>query len=67
MMFFEEIINTPAFDTKSLLGTIGGAIGMILGFALWQLPDFLVLIFNKMVKWHKQGFYNYSFKCFRKE
>ena len=67
MMFFEEIINTPAFDTKSLLGTIGGAIGMILGFALWQLPDFLVLIFNKMVKWNKQGFYKYSFKCFHKE
>ena len=67
MMFFEEIINTPAFDTKSLIGTIGGSIGMILGFALWQLPDLLILVHHKMVKWNKQGFNSYSFKWFHKE
>ena len=67
MMFFEEIINTPAFDTKSLLGTIGGAIGMILGFALWQLPEFLSLLYNKMVKWNKPILSKYSFELFHKE
>ena len=50
MMYYEEIIHTRAFDTRSLIGNIGGSIGMILGFALWQVPDLLTGLLNKAKK-----------------
>ena len=36
-----------AIDFESLLGTVGGYIGLILGYTILQIPEFLVAVFRK--------------------
>ena len=45
---YKELINVRAFNEESLIGNLGGYIGMFLGFAIWQVPDFLSFVFGKM-------------------
>ena len=37
-----------AIDFQALLGTVGGYIGLILGYTVLQIPDFLVTVFGRM-------------------
>ena len=37
--YYEEIVHVRAFDIESLVGNMGGYIGLFLGFAFWQIPD----------------------------
>ena len=46
---YKEILHIRAFDIESLVGNMGGYIGLFLGFAIWQLPDGIKLI-AKMCK-----------------
>ena len=36
---YKEIKYTRKFDIESLIGNVGGYIGLFLGFSIWQLPD----------------------------
>ena len=37
-----------ALDFQALIGQIGGYIGLILGYAILQLPDFLLTVFERL-------------------
>ena len=45
---YKEIEYTRAFDFEGLIGNVGGYIGLFLGCAIWQLPDAVQFIFNKL-------------------
>ena len=45
---YREILYTQKFDIESLIGNVGGYIGLFLGFAIWQLPDLVKFIANKL-------------------
>ena len=36
---YKEILHIRSFDIESLVGNMGGYIGLFLGFAVWQVPD----------------------------
>ena len=44
---YREIKHTQEFNLESLIGNIGGYIGLFLGFALWQIPDVINIIISK--------------------
>ena len=44
---YKEIKYTRAFNIESLIGNVGGYIGLFLGFAIWQLPDTIEFIAKK--------------------
>ena len=39
---FKVIRSVRAFDGQSLIGNLGGYLGLFLGFAIWQAPDLIV-------------------------
>ena len=45
-----------AIDVHSLIGYIGGYVGLLLGFSILQMPDLLLHGFD-MVKRYKMGLY----------
>ena len=45
---YKEIKYTEAFDFESLVGKIGGHIGLLLGFAFWQIPDAMKFLRKKL-------------------
>ena len=45
---YREIKHTRDFNLESLIGNVGGYIGLFLGFAFWQIPDALGIIFDKL-------------------
>ena len=38
-------------DTQGLIGNIGGYIGLVLGYSLLQIPDFIIFILGKTKGW----------------
>ena len=44
---FKEIVQIKAIDLNGLVGYIGGYIGLILGYSILQIPDFLSRITKK--------------------
>ena len=51
---YEEIIQNKAFEFLSLIGEIGGFLGLLLGASIitvCEMVDFIFLIF--MTKWHQ--------------
>ena len=42
---FREIQQVQAYDLNSLIGNVGGYIGMFLGYALLSLPTFIRFLF----------------------
>ena len=44
---YRQIKFQKVFDIRSLLGDVGGCIGLLLGFALWQLPDAIRFLNNR--------------------
>ena len=49
--------NFRSIDFESLLGTVGGYIGLILGYTLVQMPEYLFMLFRKS-KALKENFFN---------
>ena len=47
---YKEIRNVRSFDEESLIGNLGGYIGLFLGVAIWQAPDVVLPITNKLKK-----------------
>ena len=45
---YREIRYTQKFDIESLIGNVGGYIGLFLGLAIWQLPDLVECIASKL-------------------
>ena len=41
LQHYQEVQHIQGFDIGSLIGNVGGYIGMFLGVALWQLPELL--------------------------
>ena len=46
--YYKENQYIKAFDTESFVGNTGGYIGMVLGWAFWQLPDFIEYLLSKI-------------------
>ena len=49
---YREIRHTQDFNLESLIGNIGGYIGLFLGFAFWQIPDALDRLYINLAKLH---------------
>ena len=43
---YKDIRHIRSFDVESLIGNMGGYVGLFLGFAIWQVPDAIELIFK---------------------
>ena len=43
---YKEIVHIRSFDVESLIGNMGGYVGLFLGFAIWQAPDAIELVFK---------------------
>ena len=43
---YKDILHIQSFNVESLIGNMGGYIGLFLGFAIWQAPDDLIGIRN---------------------
>ena len=46
-----------AISPQTLIGNVGGYIGMCLGYSLLQFPNFLLLITDKIKKWYSGASY----------
>ena len=46
---YKEIRHIRALDVESLVGVMGGYVGLFLGFAIWQLPDAIKFVFDKFL------------------
>ena len=44
---YREIQHNQDFNLESLIGNMGGYIGLFLGFAFWQIPGAISNILNK--------------------
>ena len=45
---YKEIRNVRAFNEESLIGNLGGYIGLFVGFTLWQIPDAVPWVLIKL-------------------
>ena len=45
---YKVIKNVRAFDEESLIGNMGGYIGLFLGFAIWQAPQIIIKCLSKI-------------------
>ena len=43
-----------AIDTQGLIGNIGGYIGLVLGYSLLQIPDFIIFIVRRTNGWRSE-------------
>lgn len=43
---FKEIKENRAYDVKKLIGDVGGYIGLLLGYALLGLPEFMYRVYG---------------------
>ena len=50
--FYESITFYRAIDVHSLMGYIGGYVGLLLGFSVLQIPEILLAAFDKARKFH---------------
>ena len=46
--YYKEIQHVQAFCLESLIGNMGGYIGLFLGCAIWQLPDAIQITIQKL-------------------
>ena len=52
---YKEILHVQSFNIESWIGNVGGYIGLFLGVSIWQLPNLVKFIFEKvksMVNFH---------------
>ena len=45
---YKMINNVRAFNEESLIGNLGGYVGLFLGVAIWQATDFFVVVARKL-------------------
>ena len=45
---YKEIKHIQEFNVESWIGNMGGYVGLFLGFAIWQVPDLIDLVFKKL-------------------
>ena len=43
-----------AIDIQALIGTIGGYIGLFLGYSILQIPNTLTLLIKRAIKWYSE-------------
>ena len=43
---YREVTHVRGYDFEGLIGNGGGYVGLFLGFAIWQFPDFCNLVYN---------------------
>ena len=46
--------QSRAIDIQVLIGNAGGYIGLVLGYSLLQIPDFIIVIFTRTKRWLSQ-------------
>ena len=46
-----------AITPQTLIGNVGGYIGMCLGYSLLQIPNFVLLVTDKIKKWYAGSSY----------
>ena len=56
---FTDKIQTKAYTFDDVVGTVGGYIGMFLGYAMVQIPGSIALILNSMKQRKNKGKANY--------
>ena len=56
---FTDKIQTRAYTFDDVVGTVGGYIGMFLGYAMVQIPGSIALILNSMKQRRNKGKTNY--------
>jgi hypothetical protein len=44
---YREIVHVQSFNIESWIGNAGGYIGLFLGVALWQIPEFIAFLWKK--------------------
>ena len=47
---YKEIVHGRDYDIEGLVGNGGGYVGLFLGFAIWQIPDFCTMAFRWLSK-----------------
>ena len=45
---YKEILHIRAFNVESLVGNVGGYVGLFLGLAFWQTPDAIIYFVQKI-------------------
>ena len=45
---FKEIVQIKDIDINTLIGYIGGYIGLILGYSILQIPEYLLVLYKKL-------------------
>ena len=48
---YKEIKHIQAFNPESLVGNVGGYIGLFIGCAIWDAPDFIEFVYRKIGRW----------------
>ena len=43
---YREIKHIRGYNFEGMIGNGGGYVGLFLGFAIWQIPDFIIMIFD---------------------
>ena len=56
---FTDKIQTRAYTFDDVVGTVGGYIGMFLGYAMVQIPGSIAMILNSMKQRRNKGKTNY--------
>ena len=46
---YKTIRRIRAFNEETLIGNLGGYVGLFLGIALWQFPDFIEVLTKKLI------------------
>ena len=49
---FKEIVQIKDIDINTLIGYIGGYIGLILGYSILQIPEYLVVFILKVKSYY---------------
>ena len=57
---YKEIKHIQSFNAESFIGNVGGYVGLFIGCALWEAPDFIEFLYRKMRGWIENisGFQN---------
>ena len=53
---FQISFHFRAIDIQALIGTIGGYIGLFLGYSVLQIPSMLALLICRTNKWFSEKF-----------
>ena len=53
MVQFEySVLTNRAIDIQALIGTIGGYVGLFLGYSMLQIPNAVIFLAKKIIRWY---------------